>query len=119
MIWDTDRAKVFVVDANKSDYEKLVVASKNRSTEVVFFATGQEALQSAPVRGPAMWVVNMDLPDMRGTQLRSMLRRRGNQSPLALVGDQYRVEDEIEARSAGCEMYFAKAMIHEAMSVPA
>ena len=117
MIWDTsDRTKVFVVDSNKADYAALVNTSAKRNTEVVFFDNGQDALRAASTTGPAMWVVNMQLPDMQGTELRSLLRRRGNKSPLALVGNEYSVADEIAARSSGCEMYFAKSMIHEAFA---
>ncbi len=120
MIWDTtDRSKVFVVDANTADYESLVQVSAQRNTEVVFFRTGKDALRSTPEHGPAMWIVNMDLPDMRGTDLQSLLRHRGNRSPLALVGDEYRPEDEIVARCAGAEMYFAKSMVHEAVAATA
>lgn len=116
MIWDTsDRTKVFVVDSNAADYASLVTASAKRNTEVVFFENGQDALKAASKVGPAMWVVNIDLPDMRGTELRSQLRNRGNKSPLALVGNEYSVEDEIAARSAGCEMYFAKSMVQQVL----
>ena len=117
MIWDTsDRTKVFVVDSNKADYAALVNTSAKSNTEVVFFESGREALKAASTTGPAMWVVNMQLADMQGTELRSLLRRRGNKSPLALVGNEYSVADEIAARSSGCEMYFAKSMIHEAFA---
>ena len=117
MIWDTsDRTKVFVVDANKADYAALVKTSSARNTEVVFFENGRDALRAASSIGPAMWVVNMELPDMPGTKLRTLLRSRGNKSPLALVGNEYSIEQEIAARSAGCEMYFAKSMVHELMA---
>ena len=117
MIWDTtDRSKVFVVDANTTDYESLIRVSAERNTEVVFFHSGKDALRCTPDRGPAVWIVNMDLPDMRGTDLQSLLRSRGNRSPLALVGDEYRPEDELTARCAGAEMYFAKSMVHEAVT---
>ncbi len=120
MIWDTtERAKVYVVDANKADYAALLNASAGRNTEVIFFETGSDALRATPDKGPAMWIVNMQLSDMTGTDFRTMLRNRGNKSPLALVGNEYRVEDEIAARCAGVEMYFAKSMVHEALMATA
>ncbi len=114
MIWDnTDRGRLFVVDSNRSDYALLLEASAARHTEVVFFSTGRDALRAAPEEGPALWIVNMRLPDMAGIEFQMRLRSRGNHSPLALVGDRYSVEDEIAARTAGAEMYFEKSLVHE------
>ena len=113
MIWDCQqKARIIVVDAGQGDYAALRQAAEAHRTEVVFFASGQEALREAGSKGPAAWVVNMSLPDMSGTDFRSLLRSRGNRAPMALVGEEYRVEDEIAARAAGAEMYFAKSMAH-------
>ena len=116
MIWDNrDRARLFVVDANKSDYAELLLATASLNTEVIFFQSGSAALRATPEVGPAMWIVNMRLPDMAGVEFKTLLRNRGNRSPLALVGDEYSVKDELAARVAGAEMYFAKSMVHEAI----
>lgn len=115
MIWDsTNRTKVFVVDADSDGYEPLTDFPSHQ--DVVFFRSGREALRTSPDDGPAMWVINVDLPDMRGIELRSMLQSRGNQSPLALISNEYSVEDEIAARSAGAEMYFAKPLVSEVIA---
>lgn len=111
----THRAKVYVVDANRADYANLADTSFRHTTQIVFFNSGREALRANPTNGPSLWVVNMDLPDMSGTDLHAMLRSRGNRTPLALVSDEYGVEDEIAARTCGADMYFAKSMIHEAL----
>ena len=115
MIWDVShRKKVFVVDANCDDYEPL--ASDFSPQDFVFFRSGREALRSHPEAEPAMWVINLDLPDMRGTDLHAMLRSRGDRTPLALVSNEYSVEDEIAARAAGAEMYFAKPIASEVIA---
>ena len=109
MIWDPNmRAQVFVVDACQSGYESLV--ENDRSLNVVFFANAGDALQALKQNAPVMWIVNVRLPDMSGADLQSILRSRGCQSPIALVGDEYQAEDEIAARCAGADMYFAKPL---------
>ena len=108
MIWDPNlRTHVFVVDPSEADYDSLR-QDDSTGSRVVFFSSATDALQAADRCTPAMWVVNMRLPDMSGADLRTILRARGCQSPVALVGDEYQIDDEIEARTAGAEMYFAK-----------
>ncbi len=102
------RNQVFIVDAFPSDYDDLVRGAHD--TEWVFYRTGRDALRSNPVNAPLMWVVNTQLPDMNGTDLQAMLRTRGCSSPFALIGDEYRVEDELSARSAGAALYFVKPL---------
>ena len=115
MIWDsTNQKKVYVVDADIDGYETLATYPSHQ--DVVFFRSGREALRTNPEDGPAMWVINVDLPDMSGADLQSMLQSRGNQSPLALVSNEYSVEDEIAARVAGAEMYFAKPLASEVIA---
>ncbi len=120
MIWDNaSRAKLFVVDANRSDYAQLLEASAARNTEVIFFSTGRDALRATQEEEPAIWIVNMRLPDMEGIEFQAQLRHLGSRSPLALVGDRYSVEDEMAARIAGAEMYFEKSLIHEVVMATA
>lgn len=107
------RSQVFVVDAFPSDYAKLV--REFGDVELVFFNTGREALRSNPEIAPTMWVVNTQLPDMSGTDLQAMLRARGCSSPIALIGDEYRIEDELNARSAGAALYFVKPLLGETL----
>lgn len=119
MIWDVEnhQKKVYIVDANSDGYERLADDASRR--EVVFFRSAREALRTQADCEPAMWVINLDLPDMSGADLRSMLRSRGSRSPLALVSDQYSVEDEMTARAAGAEMYFAKPLACEVIAASA
>ena len=113
MIWDTKiRNRVVVVDAYPHDYDNLADQISRADTEVLFVRSGQEALLACLTHMPALWIVNMDLPDMSGIDLQTMLRERGCRSPIALVGDRYSVTDEIEARTAGAEIYLAKPVHH-------
>ena len=106
-------AKIFVVDAQPKDYSGVVGDAVYDSVQFKFFGNGRDALSSQLAEEPEMWVVNMNLPDMSGTDLQELLRARGSKVPVMLVGDQYRVEDEIDARSSGATMYFAKPLQRE------
>ncbi len=118
MIWDVEnRERVYVVDANCDGYERLSEDTSGR--QVVFFRSAREALRTQADCEPSMWVINVDLPDMSGADLQSMLRSRGSRTPLALVSDQYSVEDEMAARAAGAEMYFVKSLACEVIAARA
>ncbi len=108
-----NRAEIHVVDANPSDYSVLARGADTQNTQYVFFRTGRDALRSVPMSEPVMWVVNMQLPDMVGTDLQALLRQRGCESPIVLVGDEYCPEDEISARTSGAALYFAKPIRSE------
>jgi FixJ family two-component response regulator len=122
MIWEQKvRTTVYVVDPQTDDYVNLVPGNAivGSNTNVVFFRSGQEALRSAAVDKPAMWVINVRLPDMSGTDLQSILKSKGCKAPIALVGDEYSVDDEMTARCAGAEMYFAKPISHQVLTAAA
>lgn len=107
------RNQVHIVDAFPSDYDGLV--RDFGDVDLVFFSTGREALRSNPELAPVMWVVNTRLPDMNGVDLQAMLRARGCSSPIALIGDEYRIEDELNARSAGAALFFVKPLLGETL----
>jgi len=111
-------ARIFVVDAQPTDYSGMVGDAVYESVQFKFFGNGREALSSQTTDEPELWVVNMKLPDMSGTDLQEFLRARGSRVPVMLVGDEYRVEDEIDARSSGATMYFAKPLQREWVMAP-
>lgn len=120
MIWDRKiRNRVVVVDAYPHDYDNLADQISRADTEILFVRSGQEALQACLTHMPAMWIVNMDLPDMSGIDLQTMLRERGCRSPIALVGDRYCVTQEMEARTAGADIYLAKPVYREVIEAAA
>ncbi|MCA9266629.1 MAG: hypothetical protein KDA60_22380 [Planctomycetales bacterium] len=115
MIRQQQPALVYVVDGNPADYACLLDEETRLTSRIVFLRTGREALRTNPDDSAAMWFVNMQLSDMSGTDLQALLRARGCQAPISLVGDAYRVEDEIEARCSGAAMYFAKPLASAAI----
>ena len=108
MVAQQQPATVCIVDNRPSDYRRLTHEVTDPMARIVFFRTGQEALQMAGASDATVWIINLQLPDMSGVDLQTMLRARGYTTPMILLGDEYRVEDEIQARSAGAAMYCAK-----------
>ena len=107
------RATVFVVDAQCGDYDILAATLAGRDVELVWFGSGRDALRSNPESAASMWLINTRLPDMSGTELHDMLRDRGCRVPIALVGDEYRIEDEQRARRVGVNLFLAKPLCTE------
>ena len=105
--------QVFVVDANNNDYRELVDTMADEGYRLEVCTSGRAALRKDPANPPELWVVNMNLPDMSGPDLLSMLRWRYPGVPICLVSDDYRVEDEIAARCSGAEMYLCKPIESE------
>lgn len=103
--------RVYVVDAQSSDYAEMEESRIRTGLHVTYFRSGREALRSNPDEAPQMWLVNMELPDMSGCRLHDLLRTRGCRVPIALISDVYREEDERIARIAGASLYLAKPLV--------
>lgn len=109
----TNQPQVFVVDANADDYSELRENMTQDGYRVEVCTSGRAALRHDPTNAPELWVVNMNLPDMSGPDLLSMLRWRYPGVPICLVSDQFRAEDEISARCSGAELYLCKPVESE------
>lgn len=118
MIWDpTRRARIYVVDSCSRGYSSLLSASRRGLKEVIFFTKGRDALRANLTDSPAMWIVNMHLADMEGMVLQDLLRSRGCKASIALVGDEYNINDELTARRSGANMYLVKPLGTDLMLV--
>jgi DNA-binding response OmpR family regulator len=114
-----DQPQVFVVDANVGDYQDLASNLSENGYHLEICANGRAALRLDPSKAPEMWVVNMNLPDISGPNLLSMLRWRYPGVPICLVSDNYRAEDEITARCSGAELYLCKPLESEWLTAAA
>lgn len=110
---------ICIVDANRDDYRDLVSEMSQAGYDVITCDSGRAALRHDPSNSPELWVVNMNLPDMSGPDLLSMLRWRYPQTPICLVSDSYEAEDEIAARCSGAELYVCKPVASEWLTAAA
>ncbi|HEX6961043.1 MAG TPA: response regulator [Lacipirellula sp.] len=92
-----------MVDLNVDDYQPLLA-----STPLRLFATGDAALRVYEPHVPSLWMINVQLPDMSGIGLLTLIRARRRREIIYLIGDEYRLEDELAARSAGATAYMCK-----------
>ena len=105
-----NRSTICVVDTRPDDYSELLRSAKREGTRIQFLRSARDALRFRPDQAPELWIINLDLPDMSGADLHSMIQSRFPGVPFYLVGDGYRAEDEITARSCGATMYFCKPL---------
>lgn len=111
--------KVVVVDAQPNDYATVARNIRRDNLDIVFLPTGRAALRFHEKIPPRLWVINIRLPDMSGLDLYKMLEQRWPDTPVYLVGDDYRPEDEIHARMSGATFYFCKPLESDWLSAAA
>jgi DNA-binding NarL/FixJ family response regulator len=104
---------VYVVDSQPSDYRHLVQNNDDSQQTFAFLSDARSALRVNPSSSNAVWIINLDLPDMSGLDLFSMLRSRFPTSPVYIVGDDYHPEQERAARMSGASLYFCKPIQQE------
>jgi PleD family two-component response regulator len=99
---------VAVVDSRPEDYASLPRGSQRQGMIWRFLASAREALRLAAVETVDLWVVNVLLPDMPGSDLCVMLRSRWPSPTVYVVTDSYRAEDECTARTCGAALFVCK-----------
>jgi DNA-binding response OmpR family regulator len=103
---------VHVADTAPADYDQLIAELESTETELRFFMTANAAICHARQDGRSdrvkLWLVNSQLPEMRGADLVEILRGIYGQAVLVIVDDQYDRQQEIAAVMAGATMYVYK-----------
>jgi DNA-binding response OmpR family regulator len=99
---------VGVVDPDRDCYDRLVSSIAASTATFRFYATGQEVLRRNGTDDVAFWLLGVELPDMRGLDLLDMVRERLDGAAICMVGDDYRIEDEVAAYRAGATLYTCK-----------
>lgn len=97
---------IVVVDQQPGAYDALQ-ATRGEPLQIRFFDCGRDALHIASNEPIDAWMINVRLPDMTGFELHEMLRRRNPGARFVLVGDKYRADDELKART-GAASYLCK-----------
>ncbi|MEX2310586.1 MAG: response regulator [Pirellulales bacterium] len=99
---------LIVVDPQFDDYEPLFEELGLSELRVKQFSTGEDALRATDRCSSTLWLMNIELPDMPGTGLLTLVRRRWRRCSVFLVGNAYSAEDELAARLAGATAYVCK-----------
>ena len=101
-------AGIYVVDPRFSDYEMLFADIGISRSQIKCFASGEEALQASGQPAGLPWFINVQLRDMPGIALLKLVRSRLPGCAIFLIGDEYSLDDELTARSAGATAYLCK-----------
>jgi len=102
--------QIVIVDSRPEDYRDLQTEANEEGLSLEVLNSGRAALRRDASTYPSLWVVNMRLPDITGPDLLTMLHEIYPGVPVCLVSDDYRCEDEIEARCNGAELYACKPL---------
>jgi CheY-like chemotaxis protein len=111
MAQPTDKSEVIVVvDPQPDDYTVVTPWAEENNIQCHFVVSGLMALRVARDRKPALWMVNVELPDMTGFDLLEMISDILGDPFVVLVANQYRSEDELRSAEAGATLYISKPL---------
>ena len=97
-----------VADANASDYDAILSAAEATGLTVCFLPTGNDAMHFARRLQAGLWLVNTCLPDMSGFDLAQWLRQSRRRLRVFMIGDEYRLDDELQTLTLGLTKYVCK-----------
>ena len=101
---------VYIIDHAHEDYQQAAAGIDSDEVQVKQFRTASAALRIPRYEAPLFYIVNVDLPDMSGFDLREMLADFWPRVPGYLISDTYNPRDEIRARCSGATLYFCKPL---------
>ena len=100
-------ARVLVIDDEPQIVRVLRTVLEKHGYQTDTALTGQAALAAAARRPPALVVVDLDLPDMKGVEvIRSF--RRWSRAPIIVLSGRARSRDKVDALDAGADDYVTK-----------
>ncbi len=102
--------RVVIVDSVPQDYEALLAAAGTPGVSIHFLSSGRDALRFARRFESGLWVINTELPDMTGFDLAAMLRSIRRSALVFMIGDEYRLDDEMQALTLGLAKYLCKPL---------
>ncbi|MCC6126358.1 MAG: response regulator [Pirellulales bacterium] len=104
------RPIVWIVDANRSDYNHLLAEAQAERLKIHFLATGRELLHDWSAGAPDVCIVNLQVREFSGFDVVEMIRPFPEGTVVCLLTDAYAAEDEIRALSLGVHSYLCKPL---------
>jgi DNA-binding response OmpR family regulator len=102
------KSHIVVIDTRPNDYRNMTLLVGSHGWNLHFLTTGAAAIQFAPRGHPALWMINVRLPDMSGFDLVEMLREQEVAGRVFAVADEYHAADERQACRCGADLYLCK-----------
>lgn len=100
-------AWVLVIEDEPQFLRVLRVNLRRHGYETDIAPSGRAALAAAARRPPALIVLDLDLPDMRGVEVIRSLRR-WSRAPIVVLSGRTRSRDTVEALDAGADDYVTR-----------
>lgn len=97
-----------IVDGRPNDFRPIVSQARQANVAFHFAANGNDALELSQRTHCQAWLVNLQLADMTGLELLSVVRGRRRAPSILLVGDNYSASDELTVRASGATAYLCK-----------
>ncbi len=107
----TPSIRVSIVDSSPEDYNALLAVAGTPGVSIHFLSSGNDALRFARRYHPGLWVINTHLSDMSGFDLAEMLRSMRPSTLVFIIGDEYRLDDEMQALTLGMAKYLCKPLV--------
>jgi DNA-binding response OmpR family regulator len=101
---------IVVVDPQPDDYTVVTPWAEENNIQCDFVVSGLLALRVTRDRKPALWMVNVELPDMTGFDLLEMITDMLSGPLVVLVANEYRSEDELRSAEVGASLYISKPL---------
>ncbi len=105
-------AHVVVVDSHPHDFamfDPLVDAGR---LTLEFITQSRTALRHGGTSQADLWMINIDLADISGLDLFEMMARDLEQTPVFIVADRYRSDDEVHSLQLGATKYLCKPVAY-------
>jgi two-component system, OmpR family, KDP operon response regulator KdpE len=101
------KARVLVIEDEPQIVRVLRINFKRHGYQADIVSSGRDALAAAARRPPALVVLDLDLPDMRGVEvIRSF--RRWSRAPIVVLSGRTRSADTVAALDAGADDYVTR-----------
>lgn len=102
--------QLVVVDSDLQAYQSLVASAESGELKLTLTSSGRTALRLLPSFVDAVWLVNVQLPDMSGFDLLEMLQSLQHSLRVAMIDDQYDPNREQQALRYRAMQYVCKPM---------
>jgi two-component system KDP operon response regulator KdpE len=100
-------ARVLVIEDEPQIVRVLRVNFKRHGYQADIVTTGRAALAAAAQHPPALVVLDLDLPDMKGVEVIRRLRR-WSRAPIVVLSGRTRSSDTVAALDAGADDYVTR-----------
>jgi len=100
-------ARVLVVDDEQAIRRYLRASLSAHGYELYEAATGQEALELAPIARPDLMILDLGLPDLDGVDVTRSLRE-WTRIPIVILSVRSQESDKVAALDAGADDYITK-----------